>query len=760
MGFIETLKSSNPFFKIRELEKNLSIAMRGIINPSNLFQGSKNLYPKFGYQHAELLGLAHNSDVLTAIHNSLRREIFRNGFDLIEAKKTDEETTNAEEEVDVGNSGRKEILDFLKEVNENGQDILDVCMELEDDYSIWDDIYLLFLKEYEFNSQLEIVDWKPLEIMRVDPRTIMPIINKHDRPGRDDADNELRVCPIHRETTTQEPNCRVCGKKTYLAYFESTVGDKKIYYFKNEIVHRSKYRPNKRGGHSPIYTVWQKARTLFFMDNYIMKLYDGQRPPKCGLFFNTSNQAGLEKTWGEAKQKARENPHLPVVMGIQNSLSKGKFVEFIDFMKTLDEMQYVEMRRDMIRDIGAVYGVMPIFQADMSQSGGLNNEGLQVTVTNRAVEFGQKQYNQYIFPKIIDFLKADGWALELQPSEEQDEMAKLERQGKSLENGRAAVSLGLEAEYDEDTGEVVIKGGELEKSQNPFESNSPFGGNSAPGGVPTPDKTPSGAPPKPNEPNSSKSLKKNFDNYNEILKIANTRPPFSNIADKIKKLISEFVTKYKRKPSEEELQKAMAEINLNLKKELQETTSNLFKDVYDSEVGKVERELGINIASTHIDESALYVLSNQKVLSEAYEGITSNLVSKLNGIISDAYRNPNGLSVQNISDKIADMIKVADYKAETIARTETSKVSAAARKNSYQKEEGFENFLFTWIGPNDHRTTDTSKRIKSRTSDGVNWEELIKIVEEESSKDFPKWTVDKDFPVSHYNSRHTFIRIK
>jgi len=409
-------------------------------------------------------------------------------------------------------------------------------------------------------------------------------------------------------------------------------------------------------------------------------------------------------------------------------------------MKGLDELQHVEMRNEFRRQIGAIYGVEPVFQGDVSTSGGLNNEGLQLTVTTRAIEYGQGIYNKNFFPELIKAIGAEGWSLTLNPSEEQDEMAKLTRQNQSLFNGQQALQLGLKARYDSDTGEVVIEDGELEEEEQPM-GESPFG-----------------QPTTPPRPTGSPSIGRSKE-FNSLLKQAKSRPSFSKLSDTLKKELDKFIKRFKRKPNEAELKKAIAKINLKLARELNESTGKLFKRAYLKEMEKVEKELGLNVIFNTIDENALSVLNSQDVLSKAYSGISSNITTELNGIIQEAYRDPKGLSLKQITDKISDVASVADFKAETIARTEMSKVSSAARKVSYSKEQDFNTFLFKWIGPNDNRTTETSKRIKSRTINGVNWNELIGIVKEESSKDFPDWTVNEDFPVSHYNSRHTFIKI-
>lgn len=732
MGIWNNIKKNNFITKYINLQKNYKIAMGGMLRPStyDVYSAGFKVYPKFPYNNAALYDLAYNSDTVTSIHNSLRRELFRNGYDLTEAKNKDEEETSSEQEINP-EKDKKKILEFLENVNENRQSITEVMMQIEDDFSIMDDGFMIFLNDYEFTDEGEIIPEKTKlrEIIRGDPRYMGLIMNNCDRPGYNDDGVMLYTCPVHREQLIEGKDiCPVCGAKAYQTFYFSDRTSGTIYFMKDEIVFKSKYRPGTRRGFSPIITSWQKIRTLLFMDSYIMKLYDGQRPPKALLAFKTSNQAGLEKTWSEAKQRAKEDPHLPIVMGIQDSSNGREFVQFIDFMKSLDELQHTEMRNEYRRQIGAVYGVEPIFQGDMSSSGGLNNEGLQLTVTNRAVEYGQGIYNNHFFPAVLNAMGAEGWILALNSNEEQDEMAKLDRQQRSLQNGQLALQLGLEANYDDDSAEVIVKTGDLELMQP--ENNIGF-----------PD------PNFPSEPSGTPGVS------------AKARPNFSDMSKVLKDKIEEFIKTFKKKPNEEELRKVIAKVNLSLKNELSKKTDGLFKTTYLRESEKIGKELGINITFDNIDRNAINVLTSQKVLTEAYNGIADELTTKLHGIINDAYRDPKGLSVKQITERIKETVDVSDFKAETIARTEISKVSSAARKNSYQKEEDFDTFKFKHIGPADNRTTDTSKRIKNRTKNGVNWSEYVKIVSEESTKDFPDWSVDKDFPTSHYNTRHTFVKL-
>ena len=66
--------------------------------------------------------------------------------------------------------------------------------------------------------------------------------------------------------------------------------------------------------------------------------------------------------------------------------------------------------------------------ADNTTSGGLNNEGMQILVTNRAVQMAQNVYNNYVFPFLIKQFGITDWNLKLPPSEEEDEIAVLRKE--------------------------------------------------------------------------------------------------------------------------------------------------------------------------------------------------------------------------------------------------------------------------------------------------------------------------------------------
>lgn len=236
-------------------------------------------------------------------------------------------------------------------------------------------------------------------------------------------------------------------------------------------------------------------------------------------------------------------------------------------------------------------------------------------------------------------------------------------------------------------------------------------------------------------------------------------PSISLLQKAIEEAISKFTDEFGRFPTEDELYKVLEEIDSHLEQNLRDAVKQNFKRVYEKGMDDVGKELGVNVLWTKQDDFALSVLENQPVLQRSFAGLRKELSLKVRDVIRDSIKN-EGLDRRELTRKIQDVTNLAESRAENIARTESSKVMSAARKNSYQKEQDFDKFLFKWIGPDDQRTTKLSKRIKARVGKGATWNNLLKIITEESHRVFPEWTVDPDFPVSHYQSRHTFVRVQ
>ena len=83
---------------------------------------------------------------------------------------------------------------------------------------------------------------------------------------------------------------------------------------------------------------------------------------------------------------------------------------------------------------------------DSGKSGGLGNEGMQILVTNRAVEFGQKVYTDILFPRMLREMGITDWKITLYPNEEEDEITRLRRDEMEVNLAQRMQMLGYKPE--------------------------------------------------------------------------------------------------------------------------------------------------------------------------------------------------------------------------------------------------------------------------------------------------------------------------
>ena len=191
----------------------------------------------------------------------------------------------------------------------------------------------------------------------------------------------------------------------------------------------------------------------------------------------------MRSFWRSVKEKMETDPHFIPVMGIEAEGGKGS-VEWIKFMDSLKEMDYVSVKDDLRDRISAFFGVSKVFMADNTTSGGLNNEGMQILVTNRAVQMAQNVYNDYVFPFLVKQFGITDWDLKLPPSEEEDEIAVLRKRELEVNIAASTKNLGFEVDMDED-GNFTFKKpepkepqeGESEKEDKPIELDPLAGSN-------------------------------------------------------------------------------------------------------------------------------------------------------------------------------------------------------------------------------------------------------------------------------------------
>ena len=424
-----------------------------------------------------LYDVAWMSDTLRTINKSIVREVFKNGLEVKAkfAMKCEVCGKEFDTQVDVcdecgeaqlrepKNEERLKLEKFIKSVNENDQSMLDLSKQLENDFQIADDVFLVAVKDYYTDKETgKIREARVRELIRGDPKFFEIIADISGRPGFMQDGTPVRICPLHRETPSSGKDggavptgerCGVCGRALEPAYYRSrTPNVPYTYFLKDEVCHASKYTPSLTYGISPVLSVWVKVSTLINQDTYMMKYYGKGRPPTGLLAIKTGNVESTEKWWKWMLDEFRRNPHQvpPLMVEDHGQGSGGKFVEFVNFMKTMEEMQFTETREEFRRTIGAVYGVMPIFQADLKGAGGLNNEGLQVTVTNRAITEGQDAYNSKLYPWACRQLDVNDFELIVEPNEQEDESRDVELFGKKIDNALKMQQLGFTVTLNDD----------------------------------------------------------------------------------------------------------------------------------------------------------------------------------------------------------------------------------------------------------------------------------------------------------------------
>ena len=517
MGFVDRLKG---VFSFRSKSFTESTVRPSIAQPYMATDTGAKL-PIFPFPLIMIYELADNVDALRIPIETINREMFKNGFEIVEKWKfkcsncskefqyaplagdvKDEQpnSTNEDNENTIGSTtsskaakkpqfpvrqpGDKEVQlegplqcdtcgstdlrrptpenrqileDMLhKPVNANEQSLEDIIRMLERDLEIADNAYLLVLKNYWIDDKTGEIDPDKSEIkelIRVDPPQVAMIADSDGRVGYDDKHNPVFVCPKfeHRAKRLTGDRCDICGTKALKAVVEVnsvySIGipqPKRVIYGEGEIIWRAgKYRPGLLYGYSPIYAVWSKVMSLSHMDEYIRKYFDKMRPPRGMLVIASRNYETFRKSWDALEQKATEDPYMIHPLLVESDKPGGKnMAQWLDFTGSLKELEFIAVRKELRMIIGAIYGVLPLYFGELPT--GWSQEGLQVTITNRAIKWGQDILLKSFLAKLAMLRGIEDWELRLKSGEETDRLRDLQIQGVEIENMKSLQGLGFE----------------------------------------------------------------------------------------------------------------------------------------------------------------------------------------------------------------------------------------------------------------------------------------------------------------------------
>jgi len=222
-----------------------------------------------------------------------------------------------------------------------------------------------------------------------------------------------------------------------------------VIYGEGEVLWKAgKYRPHMMYGYSPIYAMWSKVMALSHMDEYIRKYFDKMRPPKGLLIIASRNYETFRKSWNALEQRAIEDPYMIHPLMVESEKGGRNMAQWLDFTGSLKELEFVAIRKELRQIIAASYGVLPLYYGEMPS--GWNQEGLQVTITNRMVSWSQSFLAKGFMDPLAKELGVDDWILRLKEGEETDRLREIQTEGVEIDNMTKLQQMGFEVERTHD----------------------------------------------------------------------------------------------------------------------------------------------------------------------------------------------------------------------------------------------------------------------------------------------------------------------
>ena len=413
-----------------------------------------------------------------------RREMMKDG---VETPPTDPEDIPEEYQShrvrppDPTEKRRAERL--VESVNKEGQSLRELMKLEEDDQSRLGVSVMVVKKDYAVASgdtsvydRGEIVYEGTDELVRGDPKRIVPVVDENGRVG-----NYWWTCPVHRkESLTKhreweeeyERHCGHCGAELREVFFaevdqsrHSRTNRPEKLFFSDEIVTWARYYPRLNGldGLSPMHHVWLKQAILHWMDIYGGAYYDPDSDsyPNKFMVVHTTNPQSWEKQFEKAEDDAKENPYSEQIMyneysGESNSTPE---VQVIDLMS--DELlgQNSEVKDQFKQDIRTHFGVTNVFDSELKDAGGLNNEGLQMEVTDRTIASAMHDTVAGPLDELAKTMGINDYIFEFVPPQDTD----IEDLRKQIQVGTSASQAGLDARLEDN--KTVIADGEFEAAE-------------------------------------------------------------------------------------------------------------------------------------------------------------------------------------------------------------------------------------------------------------------------------------------------------
>lgn len=372
---------------------------------------------------------------------------------------------------------KRDAEQLFESVNKEGQSLRDLYKQCEDDHARlgigmhvvkWE--YAIAAGDSNVFNPGDVLYQEVDELVRADPKRVVPVVDENGRIG-----NFWWACPIHRPpheaaVVKREPGrCPVCSAELQeVFYVEKENGSAatrkpKKFYFDHEIVDWAFWYPrlNGKDGLAPTHHVWLKQSILHWMDVYGAAFYDpsSDRYPNKFMVVHTTNPETWERNFKKAEEDAKENPYSQQIMMNEYSSESASTpeVQVVDLMN--DELlgQDETLKKQYKSDIRGQWDVTDVFDSELEDAGGLNNEGLQLEVTDRGIATRQHDLATGPLDELMKLLGITDYSITFVPPQDEQTTERLDK----VTLGQEAANAGLDARWED--GEVDIADGDFEE---------------------------------------------------------------------------------------------------------------------------------------------------------------------------------------------------------------------------------------------------------------------------------------------------------
>jgi hypothetical protein len=370
---------------------------------------------------------------------------------------------------------------WVKNINLN-HETLQMMMEMTaEDIAVTDEGYIIFRKEYILDKEGEIAYFKVKETVWGSPIMVRPVQNAHTgTPG-----GVMYVCPgehrndlscrVMREKMSQEQGanvqvaigerpevpfdagkCKRCRARLqdvkYVALYHER-GHIEQFYLEGEVEHWHEYKQAHGLSVPPGLTLWISSSIITYKDAYVRDSYMKQRKPRGAVVVATSNPDDFINRWDNIMEKTKNDWHYMPVIPFEPEPGQGQSgtnrIAWVDFMGTMMDLDYKEIREVYERQIYEFYGIGNIFANIETGHAGKGGTEAKLIVSNRHVEFSNNTDNNGPLLRISAEIGLKDWVFRVNPPEDRDVMKEFQLETHQLNNAQMRMYLGYECEMDE-----------------------------------------------------------------------------------------------------------------------------------------------------------------------------------------------------------------------------------------------------------------------------------------------------------------------